>query len=118
MAAMPPDLQEVFSLFELDGLTKHEVAALLGIPVGTAASRRARAQRVVVTELRRSVASQSSPCVAARSHLFVAGRDWYGSRGTLDRYLDALDGEFRDQWGALATSSWVPLRTAMGAALL
>jgi RNA polymerase sigma-70 factor (ECF subfamily) len=41
---MPEDLRVVFVLFELEGLTSIEIAAMLDIPVGTAASRLRRAR--------------------------------------------------------------------------
>jgi RNA polymerase sigma-70 factor (ECF subfamily) len=44
LAAMPDDLRVVFVLFELEELSTPEIAALLGIPLGTAASRLRRAR--------------------------------------------------------------------------
>lgn len=44
LSSMGDDTREVFVLFELEGLTKPEVAKLLGIPEGTAASRLRRAR--------------------------------------------------------------------------
>jgi RNA polymerase sigma-70 factor, ECF subfamily len=44
LAALPTDLRTVFVLFELEGLPSHEIAALLDIPAGTAASRLRRAR--------------------------------------------------------------------------
>jgi len=44
LATMPEHLVTVFVLFELEGLTTPEVAQLMGIPVGTAASRLRRAR--------------------------------------------------------------------------
>jgi len=41
---MPEELSSVFVLFELEGMTSIEIAALLEIPVGTAASRLRRAR--------------------------------------------------------------------------
>jgi RNA polymerase sigma-70 factor (ECF subfamily) len=57
LANMPSDLVTVFILFELEGLSAPEVARLVGIPVGTAASRLRRARevfRAAVSKLRRS----------------------------------------------------------------
>ena len=113
MAGVPDDVREVFSLFELDGLTKYEVAAYFGIPVGTAATRRARARRAVLDELRRAVVSRSAPCVAARSRLFVAGRGWYGARGLWPRYVASLPASLREGWSHVPAADWVPLDTAM-----
>ncbi len=42
--AMPLELRSVFVLFELEELPTAEIAALLGVPVGTAASRLRRAR--------------------------------------------------------------------------
>jgi RNA polymerase sigma-70 factor (ECF subfamily) len=57
LATMPGDLVTVFILFELEGLSAPEVARLVGIPVGTAASRLRRARevfRIAVSKLRRA----------------------------------------------------------------
>ncbi len=44
LARMPDDLRVAFVLFEVEGLSKQEVARALGIPEGTAASRLRRAR--------------------------------------------------------------------------
>ena len=44
LAAMPEDLRVVFVLFELEEMSTPEIAALLDIPPGTAASRLRRAR--------------------------------------------------------------------------
>ncbi|HEY0463567.1 MAG TPA: sigma-70 family RNA polymerase sigma factor [Polyangiaceae bacterium] len=44
LASMPSELRTVFVLFELEEFSSHEIAALLGIPRGTAASRLRRAR--------------------------------------------------------------------------
>jgi RNA polymerase sigma-70 factor (ECF subfamily) len=44
LGQMPDDLRAAFVLFEIEGLTKEEVAHALGIPAGTAASRLRRAR--------------------------------------------------------------------------
>jgi RNA polymerase sigma-70 factor (ECF subfamily) len=44
LAAMPDDLREVFVLFELEEMSTPEIATLLEIPTGTAASRLRRAR--------------------------------------------------------------------------
>ena len=44
LSAMPMELRTVLVLFELEQMTKVEVAELLGVPVGTAASRLRRAR--------------------------------------------------------------------------
>lgn len=50
---MPGDLRTVFVLFEFEELTSHEIAALLGIPRGTAASRLRRAREEFAKRLGR-----------------------------------------------------------------
>lgn len=50
---MPSDLRTVFVLFEFEELTSHEIAALLGIPRGTAASRLRRAREDFAKRLSR-----------------------------------------------------------------
>lgn len=114
LAAIPDDVRETFSLFELEGLGKAEVAAYYGIPIGTAATRRARARSLVLGELRRAVVARSSPCVAARARLFRAGRGWYGARGLWPRYVAALPASLAGDLDAASTDrEWVPLDTAM-----
>jgi len=44
LASLEPDLLEVFVLFELEGMTTPQIAELIGIPLGTAASRLRRAR--------------------------------------------------------------------------
>ena len=44
LSKVAPDLVEVFVLYELDGLTSPEIAALLEIPLGSVASRLRRAR--------------------------------------------------------------------------
>jgi RNA polymerase sigma-70 factor (ECF subfamily) len=54
LSEMNEDLRTVFVLFELEGLTSVEIAELLSIPVGTAASRLRRAReefQLAVTKL-------------------------------------------------------------------
>ncbi len=58
--AMPLDLRTVFVLFELEGLETQEIAELVGIPVGTAASRLRRSREEFHAQARR---------VRARMHL-------------------------------------------------
>jgi RNA polymerase sigma-70 factor (ECF subfamily) len=61
--ALPDDLRTAFVLFELEGCSAPEVAALLDIPVGTATSRLRRAReafRASVDELRRRFGSGDS----------------------------------------------------------
>lgn len=54
---MPLDLRLVFVLFELEELTAPEIAAMLGIPVGTVASRLRRAREVFQAIVRRMKAA-------------------------------------------------------------
>jgi RNA polymerase sigma-70 factor (ECF subfamily) len=47
---LPPEFREVLVLRELEGLSYEEIAAVAGIPVGTAMSRLARARRLMLTQ--------------------------------------------------------------------
>lgn len=59
---MPLDLRTAFVLFELEQMTKTEVADLLGLPVGTAVSRLRRARELFRQVLqRRGLASTEKP---------------------------------------------------------
>lgn len=63
LSKVDDDTREVFVLFELEGLSSPEIAALLEIPLGTVASRlrRARAQfRTVVARLERVMRREGS----------------------------------------------------------
>ena len=63
LSKVDADTREVFVLFELEGLSSPEIAALLEIPLGTVASRlrRARAQfRTVVSRLERVMQREGS----------------------------------------------------------
>lgn len=51
---MPTDLRAAFVLFEIEGMSKEEVAQALGIPAGTAASRLRRAREEFARRARRS----------------------------------------------------------------
>jgi RNA polymerase sigma-70 factor, ECF subfamily len=44
LASMPMDLRAAFTMFEIEGMSTPEVAAALGIPLGTASSRLRRAR--------------------------------------------------------------------------
>lgn len=58
LSKVNPDLAEVFVLYEIEGLSSPEIAALLEIPLGSVASRlrRAREQfRVVVARIERNL---------------------------------------------------------------
>ncbi len=50
---MEDDVRETFILFELEGLSKPEVATMLGIPEGTAASRLRRGREVFLASAQR-----------------------------------------------------------------
>ena len=58
LGAMPLDLRTVLVLFELEQMTKVEVAELLGVPVGTAASRLRRARVEFKACVRRRLAGR------------------------------------------------------------
>jgi RNA polymerase sigma-70 factor, ECF subfamily len=53
LKSMPSDLRTVFVLFELEEFSSHEIAALLGIPRGTATSRLRRAREDFAKRLSR-----------------------------------------------------------------
>jgi len=53
LLSMPLELRTVFVLFELEQMTKSEVSEVLGLPVGTAASRLRRARELFREALRR-----------------------------------------------------------------
>ena len=64
LSRVDPDLAEVFVLYELEGLSSPEIAALLEIPLGTVASRlrRAREQfRAVVRRLELAMQREATP---------------------------------------------------------
>jgi RNA polymerase sigma-70 factor (ECF subfamily) len=59
---LPLELRTVFVLFELEQMTKSEVAELLGLPVGTAVSRLRRARQLFRDSLeRRGYAQRGEP---------------------------------------------------------
>lgn len=51
LARLEPDLLTVFVLFELEGMSAPEIAPLVGIPVGTVASRLRRAREAFRAEV-------------------------------------------------------------------
>jgi RNA polymerase sigma-70 factor (ECF subfamily) len=64
LSKVAPDLVEVFVLYELEGLTSPEIAALLEIPLGSVASRlrRAREQfRDAAARVERSMKKEGEP---------------------------------------------------------
>ncbi len=64
LATMTPDLLEVFLLFELERVSTRDIAELLGIPIGTVASRLRRAReefRAEASRIERSVLGRSNP---------------------------------------------------------
>lgn len=56
LAAMPHDLRTAFVLFELEGLTAPELAHVMAVPLGTAASRLRRAREQFREGVRKLVA--------------------------------------------------------------
>ncbi|MGD0679891.1 MAG: sigma-70 family RNA polymerase sigma factor [Polyangiaceae bacterium] len=58
LEAIPLDLRIIFVLFEIEELTVAQAAALVGIPVGTAASRLRRARETFHAIVRRMQAAQ------------------------------------------------------------
>jgi RNA polymerase sigma-70 factor (ECF subfamily) len=59
LAGMEIDIRTVFVLFEIDGFTVPEIAKVLAIPVGTAASRLRRAREQFQILVRTHVESQT-----------------------------------------------------------
>ncbi len=57
LAALPEDLRMALMLCDLEGFTYHEIADILGRPVGTVRSRIARARRALLIKFR----AQSNP---------------------------------------------------------
>jgi RNA polymerase sigma-70 factor, ECF subfamily len=53
LAALTPDLRQVFLLFEVEGTSTPDIARLIGIPVGTVASRLRRAREAFLAEAAR-----------------------------------------------------------------
>jgi RNA polymerase sigma-70 factor (ECF subfamily) len=53
LEAMPLDLRVVFVLYEIEGLSTSEIAGVVGIPLGTAASRLRRARQDFETRVAR-----------------------------------------------------------------
>ena len=62
LATLPLELRSVFVLFELEAMTSPEIAELLGIPLGTVASRLRRAR-----EQFRALVAGGAPVAAASS---------------------------------------------------
>ena len=58
---MPDELRVVFVLFELEGLTSVEIAAMLAIPVGTVSSRLRRAREQFQAEVERMIGRGRAP---------------------------------------------------------
>ena len=64
LSKLDPDLLSVFVLFELEEMSTPEIAKLIGIPVGTAASRLRRAReafRAAVAKLERTTGGEVKP---------------------------------------------------------
>jgi RNA polymerase sigma-70 factor, ECF subfamily len=59
-AQMPADLREVLVLFEFGELPAHEIAQLVGIPIGTVKSRLRRAREELDVRVARELARTSS----------------------------------------------------------
>jgi RNA polymerase sigma-70 factor (ECF subfamily) len=64
LAQMEPSLLTVFVLFEIEGLSTPEIAELIGVPLGTAASRLRRAReafRATAARMERTMRREASP---------------------------------------------------------
>jgi hypothetical protein len=75
---MPQDMRTVFTLFEFEDLTGPEIAQVLGIPLGTVASRLRRAREYFRVEVRRFEALSNRSLSALRlpsfpGHVLCAG---------------------------------------------
>ncbi len=60
LAALPEEMREVIVLHELEGLAYKEIAAVVGIPLGTVMSRLARARLRLQRELKQRLAQEDS----------------------------------------------------------
>jgi RNA polymerase sigma-70 factor (ECF subfamily) len=63
LAQMEPSLLTVFVLFEIEGLSTPEIAELIGVPLGTAASRLRRAReafRVTAARMERTIRGEAA----------------------------------------------------------
>jgi len=61
LESIPLDVRAVFILFEMEEMTLAEIAALLGIPSGTAASRLRRGRELFQAEITRLKARRRGP---------------------------------------------------------
>ncbi len=113
MLAMDDDLRDVFELFECEELDKRAVAEALGIPVGTASSRRRRARAFAVEYARRFHPDAAEPLAGARSGLFLAGREWYAAHQVWEGYMARVDPKLREELPYLAERSWLSGDEAM-----
>ena len=79
---MDPDLVTVFVLFELEGMSTGEIAGLVGIPVGTAASRLRRARQTF-----KSAADRLERCLGGRQHKQRTSLQRLSSTGVMSWHL-------------------------------
>ncbi len=61
LATLAPDLQTAFVLFELEGMSAPEVAEVVGVPLGTAASRLRRAREAFRETVERMIVKRRHP---------------------------------------------------------
>jgi RNA polymerase sigma-70 factor (ECF subfamily) len=59
MQALPEDLRQAVTLREIDGLSYHDIAAVMGCPIGTVRSRIFRAREAISVRVKPLLASQS-----------------------------------------------------------
>ena len=60
LASMPDGVREVFTLFELEGMTMAEVAQIIGVPQGTVASRIRKAREIFYAAAKRIQARETA----------------------------------------------------------
>jgi len=107
------DLAQAFVLFELEQLSKNEVARELGIPPGTAASRRRRARQTVEATMARLSQRELSGARSSAGQKLNPPRSASASkaRGTLAKIPVAVPSP-----GAPSPGAWVRVAAASGAA--
>lgn len=60
MAALPPEFREVLRLREIEGCSYREIAAIVGVPIGTVMSRLSRGRRMLLHRIGEAVREQDT----------------------------------------------------------